>query len=227
MQKKIGAGAILLLAVLSFTTKQFFPATGVRQAGIGEMADTLKEISDLLQGFRSFLSGITLVSETIGFGTILLIIAVIIFSAGFSAMGVPRGAPSFFTSLVTADALWILWKTSFNAGFPEYSAAFIKSNLIVLSPLILSAAAVRLFPPATRRLRSIARLLFHRKRDFGKQTLMSLRDEFTAGSAALDRSLVMDMLCTEERTPVTLSAETLKHIRGLKTTLSRIDTTEK
>ena len=223
MRKKTGAGALLLFTAVSAATGALHSSAGVRCAGIADIADTVKELSDLLQGIRAFLSGMALISETIGFSTILLIIAVIVFSAGFSAIGVPRGAPSFFASLITADALWILWKIGFNTGFSEYSAAMIKSNLIVLSPLMLAAAAVRLFPPAARRLRNRAASIFRRKRVYSRRTLLLLRDEFQAGSAAVDRSLVVDLLGSGERDAVALSSETLERIESLKAALSRVE----
>src|SRR5208337_2441949 len=92
------------------------------------------------------LSNISIISNVIGLETVLLFVAVIVFSTGLSALGVPKGRLAFLVSLCTADCLWILWKASMKAALPDYLPQILKSNLVVLSPFLAVSVLAAVVP---------------------------------------------------------------------------------
>jgi len=190
---------------------------------LADITDALKKISDFLQGVNSFLSGISFISETIGFGAIILVITIIVFSAGYSAVGVPRGKASFFASLITADIIWAMWKMSINAPITDYIFPLVRSNLIVMSPfaaaLFLGRLAPFLFPKIRRKFSS----LFRKKQHLEANEFLLLYYEYQVQTAGLNRSLVEDIMASRDNKRVNLSPETRLNIDKLKHTLEKFD----
>jgi hypothetical protein len=195
---------------------------GVRLSALSDVTRALKDISDALDGIRSFLSGIAFISKTIGYETILLFIFIIIFSIGFSSIGVPRGKASFLVSLAAVDALWVLWKASVNARFADFFPQMLKSNLIVLSPLIVVAILARVFPLLLASLKNAVLSPFRRMRAFSRKRLAGLHQEFRARSEALDGLIRSDMAGADDE-KITLSTVTVQMIEELKSTLTKIN----
>ncbi len=222
---------IVLAAAASSIFDQRPTSGNVRLAGFSDITDiteTLKELTGIIQGINSFLSGVTFISETIGFGTILLFLAVLVFSAGYSAMGVPKGKASFFSSLVTADALWVSWKMSFNAPLSDYLLPMLKSNLIVLCPLIIAVLIARAAPALHGKARALASALFRKKNQIGQREAAALCEECQDRSARLNRALLEDILATNKPGgAVSLSPETKKCVEAFREALGKIDTAAK
>jgi hypothetical protein len=190
---------------------------------LADITDALKKISDFLQGVNSFLSGISFISETIGFGAILLCITVIVFSAGYSAVGVPRGKASFFASLITADIIWVTWKLSFNAPVADYIFSLVKSNLIVLSPFAMVVILGRLAPSLFPKIRRKFSPLFRKKRHLETNEFHQLYNEYQALNSGLNRSMMEDIMASRDNNRVNLSPETRLNIDKLKHTLEKLD----
>jgi hypothetical protein len=208
--EKKGTGCItatLLFSLVDPSSQKY----GARLSALSDVTQAFKDISGALEGIRTFLSGIAFISKTIGYETILLFIFVIVFSIGFSSIGVPRGKASFLVSLTAVDALWALWKASVNARFADFFPQMLKSNLIVLSPLILVAILARVFPFLTASLRTAVLSPFLRMRVFNKKRLAGLHQEFRARSEALDGLIRSEMVGSDDE-KITLSAATVQMI---------------
>ncbi|OHD72436.1 MAG: hypothetical protein A2W19_13920 [Spirochaetes bacterium RBG_16_49_21] len=188
---------------------------------------SLKEISDILQGINAFISSIAFISQTIGYDTILVFIAIIIFSIGFSSLGVPRGKASFLVSLAAVDSLWILWKAGITARFPDYLLPMLKTNLIVLAPLIIVAILARMFPFLRTAIKRAALSPFRKTPAFDKKSLVALYEEYQAQSGALNASILFEMLSSGAEEKIVLSAATVKTIDTLKSILAKFDAGKK
>jgi hypothetical protein len=218
--EKNGTGFIT--AALLFSLVDPSPqGAGARLPALSDVTQALKDISGTLEGIRSFMSGIAFISKTIGYETILLFIFVIIFSIGFSSIGVPRGKASFLVSLTAVDALWVLWKASVNARFADFFPQMLKSSLIVLSPLIVVAILARIFPLLLASLKNTMLSPFRRMRVFSKKRLAGLHQEFRARSEALDGCIRSEMAGTDDE-KITLSSVTIQTIEELKSTLTKL-----
>lgn len=178
----------------------------------------LEEIIEIVRGLHSFLSGIALISETIGFATVLLFLGVILLSAGFTAVGVPKGAPSFIASLLTANILWALWNIALKASPGECVAAMIRSNLILMAP----AAAAALAALATVRIRRYLGGLFRSRTVLDGEKAASLLREYQEKSARLSSSLAEDIISSRGGEHVTLSGDTVTRAGELEEILETI-----
>jgi hypothetical protein len=197
----------------------------MRLAGLTDITESVKELTDVIQGINSFLSGISFISETIGFGTILLFLAVIVFSAGYSALGMAKGKITFFSSLATADAIWVFWNVSLNDPLSHYWYPLIRSNLIVLCPLVVASLISRAAPGLLVRAGKIIPSLFHSRKQIGRREAAALYDECQARGARLNRALGEDILsASASGGTVGLSPETRKSAEALRETLDKIET---
>ncbi len=178
----------------------------------------LEEIIEIVRGVHSFLSGIALISETIGFATVLLFLGVILFSAGFTAVGVPKGAPSFIASLLTANILWALWNIALKASPGECVAAMVRSNLILMAP----AAALALASLAAVRIRRYLGGLFRSRAVLDGEKAASLLREYQEKSARLSSSLAEDIISSRGGERVPLSGETVTRAGELEEILETI-----
>ncbi len=193
-------------------------------AGIADISDTLRELTDVMQGIHNVLSGFSFISDTIGFGTIVLFIVVIILSAGYSALGMARGKASFLSSLVTADALWIFWKISFNIPPSDYLFSIARANLIVLCPLIIVAIISRAAPRLRKKINLSLSNHMDNKKTMGAPGAAALLEEYQERGARLNRSFLDDILASGGTgDPTRLSVETRKRLEELRDTLDRID----
>ncbi len=219
----------ILLAVASSSLFGHRPASEqLRLAGLTDITESVKDLTDVIKGINAFLSGVSFISETIGFGTILLFLAVIVFSAGYSALGMARGKITFFSSLLTADALWVFWKASLNEPLSENLYSIIRSNLIVLCPPVIAVLLSRAAPGLLGKTGRIISSLFSGKKQLGQREAAALCDECQARSAMLNRALLEDILAAPvSGGPVNLSPETRRSAEALRETLDKINTTAK
>jgi hypothetical protein len=196
----------------------------IRLAGVADITDTLRELADVMQGIHNVISGFSFISDTIGFGTILLLIAVLVLSAGYSALGMTRGKATFLSALATADALWIFWKVSFNTPPAEYLFSIVRANLIVLCPVIIAAIISRTAPSLLKRISVRVSSIIHNKKTMGAPEAAALFDEYQERGARLNRAFLDDILASGGAGgPVSLSGETRKSLEELRETLDKID----
>lgn len=195
-------------------------AEGGEQAG--DIFDQASEIIDIIRGVHSFLSGIALISETIGFATVLLFLAVILFSAGLTAVGVPKGAPSFIASLLMADLIWVLWSVSLKASPGEIAVALFRSNLILAAPAVVIAIAARTAAPAVARLRRVLAGLFTHTAILDAEEAAALFREYQERSSRLSSSLAGDIASSPGKDGAPISGETAKRAGELGEILERI-----
>lgn len=215
--------ALMVQAVRALPGGGQSPAAGKTcLAGIADISDTLRELNDVMQGMHNVISGFSFISDTIGFGTILLLIAVIVLSAGYSALGMARGKASFLSSLATADALWIFWKVSFNTPPSEYLFSIVRANLIVLSPLIIVAIVSRAAPRLRQKINVSLGSLMKNKKSMEASEAAALFEEFRERETRLNHAFQDDILASGGAgEPVRKSMEELRD------TLEKIDAASK
>ena len=210
------AHILLRVALLLFGSA--LPLTAEVREPAGDIFGQLGEIVEIVRGVHSFLSGIAIISETIGFATVLLFLGVIVFSAGFTAVGVPKGIPSFIVSLVTADILWVLWNIAIKASPGECVAAMIRSNIIIIAPAVIAAVAAR---GAARLRRSLGGLVRPRALLDGEQAASLLR-EYQERSSRLSSALAEDIIFARKGDGVRLTGKTLDQAGKLGETIEKI-----
>ncbi len=216
--------------LLCLAVEGWQPLGRARLAGLADMQASLQNISDALKGIQSFftsLSNISVISNVIGLETILLLVVVIIFSTGLSALGVPKGKLAFLLSLLTADCLWFLWKASMKDPFQEFMPQILKSNLVVLSPFLAVSVLAAAVPFAWKKLKRRMAPLLRRGRAIDKKTLRAVYDEYLANSAALHSQITSEILGSGENEKIAISGETSRAIEDLRATLLKFDTKKK
>ncbi len=227
--KAYTTGLVLVSGLISYAADRRPPLNGPRLAGISEITESLQNISDMLKGIQSFfssLSKISIISNVIGLETLLLLAAVILFSAGLSALGIPKGKLAFLLSLCTADCLWILWKVSMKAALPEYLPQILKSNLVVLSPFLAVSILAALLPLFWGKFKRRVLPLFRKRRALDRRALLAAYDEYLAQSALFHRQVASEALVSGESEKVILSGETMETIENLKAALLKFKITK-
>ena len=96
----------------------------------------MQEIRDTIVGFGTFFKKLAELTSMLGFSTFVLLVMVLLFSSGLSAVGLPRGKPTLLISLAGANGLWLLWERSMNPGDMAFVPTMLKSNGIILAPLV-------------------------------------------------------------------------------------------
>lgn len=157
-------------------------------AGFGE---TLDELKNTMEGISNFLSRIRTITSIAGFSTIVLFLFVLFFSAGLTALGIPRGSASLLFSLLVADFFWVLWETSFHQFTPAFMLRMAKANGIILFPLMSLLMIKRFAPVLARKLRRWIRSLRKKKTMTGKEAL-ALVEELHRESGNLELALMRD-----------------------------------
>lgn len=186
------------------------------------MMETLQEITTLVNGIVAFFDKISSFTSFIGLSTVLLFLGVLLLSAGFSVIGVPRGKASFLLSLAASDALWIAWEQSFNPGHYEYLPSLAKSNILILAPLVIVTVVAFLFPRAGDVLRRATRALMKNPRmSFSKSDMLELFEEYQFSRTDLERHLLQD-ISRSGNEPVSLSPDTIRSARALQKTVQRL-----
>jgi hypothetical protein len=219
-------GFVLSSGLVSYAIDRRMPLKGARLAGISEITESLQSISDLLKGIQSFissLSNISIISNVIGLETLLLLAAIIVFSMGLSALGVPKGKLAFLISLCTADFLWILWKVSMKAALPGYLPQILKSNMVVLLPFLAVTVIARLVPLLWGKIKRRVFPLFRKRHGLDKQKLLMVYDEYLAQNAVLQRLVAAEVLGSKDGEKIGLSDETINAIEDLKATLLKFN----
>lgn len=109
--------------------------------GINELKESVNETREFFASVNRFITIVTApvkkISSLLGGTTLILLFSVLIISSGLGAVGIPRGRITFFTALLIADSLWLAWGSSINSNIIIYLLKIAKTNMIILSPLLL------------------------------------------------------------------------------------------
>jgi hypothetical protein len=118
--------------------------------GINEIKESVNETKELFVSINKFIKTVSApvkkISSLIGGTTLILLISVLIISSGLGALGIPKGRFTFFTALLVADSLWLAWGSSINADMFIYLLKIAKTNIILLSPVIIFLLAKKYSP---------------------------------------------------------------------------------
>ncbi|MGL4368147.1 MAG: hypothetical protein ACRCUT_00515, partial [Spirochaetota bacterium] len=134
MRKFLSVLSVLfILCIFSSPVSAIPLPDGVTNA-ISQIQDTaaaVKNFSAMIYDIVSFFT------RLFGFGAILLLIAVILTSAGLVSLGVPAGRWAFFFSLLFWDALWGIWIASSGPFSIARVLSAVAINLKVIAPFAL------------------------------------------------------------------------------------------
>lgn len=182
------------------------------------LTKTLTETKEVLEGFLRFIGSISAIFKEIsniaGFRVIVLFVSVLLFSAVFSFIGVPKGRISFLLALITVDALWLLWEKSYNRS-GDYMTIF-KTNIILLIPVIAFIALKRTLPLFYSRITSILHRKYNlfKRRLYKKKNIIAILKRYQDCSNEFEKSLIEDILNTADDR-ITLSQNTNRSLREL------------
>ncbi|MDY6967539.1 MAG: hypothetical protein SVR08_02620 [Spirochaetota bacterium] len=199
--------------------------SSVKYAGI---TSVLSQAKDLFEGLYRFFftttSAVITVTSFIGFNTLMLLAAVLFFSAGFSVIGVPKGKASFFTSLIFADIIWFIWAVSFDPDSYMFLIQMFNSNLVLLIPFLLLPVLKKVASYLNRkifsRLLSLLRIPFINKRDADYEDVINISEKYNEASSHFQKSLLKDLLYNRGE-KVVISSATINNIKHLKDVIVR------
>lgn len=191
-----------------------------------EIRETIKDIRQTAGGVMRFLESVSSVVGTIARlidpRALALLFFVLVFSAGFAAIGVPRGRASFFISLALVDTLWFVWGRSMNAEMPSYALSMAGANLYLLVPyfsyLLLRHRAL----PAAGRSLAALRLRLARRKPAEREEIRRLARRIDDESLGLVASLSRDAAASAGEEAVVISEESRKRITNLRDALDRL-----
>lgn len=178
--------------------------------------ESIEQASRIINAVIAFFSLIKSIITATGFNTLALFAAVTVISAGVTSFGLPRGRVSFLLSLATADLFWFAWEKSLNTSAGEYIPAMLKSNALVLAPLVTVALLTRAVPAIKKAIKIITAKLRGRKDISGEQAFDALM--------ALDyrMNILRTSLLRDIKNATVLSAETLSARDSMIDELSKI-----
>lgn len=203
---------INILVLISLFSGLFFP--GHESLNTCGVTETLQELAHYVTAIKEFLATIHSFLSVIGLNTLVLLLMILFFSAGLTALGVPRGKISFVLSLGIADMLWILWEKNFNPLTLDFFLQVLKANAIISHPVIAVFIIKTFFPKISKKIKNLkSRISPSSYRDYVIQ-VEQLTSEF---HHFLIRDLLNDNNCH-------LSKETRKAGESLKETLKKMST---
>ncbi|HSV97415.1 MAG TPA: hypothetical protein VLM75_10845 [Spirochaetota bacterium] len=202
---------------------------GETSSMFAEIRQTLLEIKDTFGGVWRFGESVSSVVRTIADlvdpRALALLFFVLLFSAGFAAIGIPRGRASFFISLSLVNALWFAWGKSASAEMFAYSLGMAAANLYLLVPYFSYLILRRWAPPLAKRALAAAR---SRRVEAGTATPKS-REEIRFLSRRVEdeclgllASLSGDAAGCGANDPVAVSEESKERIGRLRETLEKL-----
>ena len=194
-----------------------------------EIRETINDIRHTAGGIARFLESVSSVAGTIARlidpRALALLFFVLVFSAGFAAIGIPRGRASFFISLALVDALWFVWGRSMNAELPSYALSMAGANLYLLVPYFSYLVLRRRALPAAGR--AFAALCLRRaaRKPAGREEIRRLARRVDDESLGLVASLSRDAAASAVEEAVSISEESRKRITNLRDALDRLSHT--
>ncbi len=194
-----------------------------------EIRQTFHEIKDTADGVWRFVESISSVVRTISGlvdpRALLLLFFVLLFSAGFAAIGIPRGRASFFISLSLLDALWFTWGKSINADMFSYSLGIAATNLYLLIPYLSYLVLRRWAPPLAKRALDAARsrrVVADTARPRSREEIRFLSRRVEDECAGLLASLSGDAAECGTNDALAVSEESRERIGRLRETLEKL-----
>ncbi|MDY6969809.1 MAG: hypothetical protein SVR08_14275 [Spirochaetota bacterium] len=179
------------------------------------ISSTIDDTTDVLTGLGRFISTIsaafTAISSIFGFKAIILFVIVLFFGAGLTFIGVPRGKSSFFTSLIIIDLVWFIWLRSFNKESWNFILPMLKTNLILLLPIIFFFLLRRIVPIFFTRIR----IPFLKRRIMSNNEIIDMSERYQEVSSQFQKSLIRDILHKKDD-KIILSGSTQNHIKQLE-----------
>lgn len=188
-----------------------------------DMRNTLDGIKKTFEGIGRFVKSISdfisSIASVINLRALVLLVAVLVFSAGFSAIGIPKGGWSFFLSLFVIDALWYLWRNSMNPDtFLYHMRPILVINGYLLIPWVALMALKRVMGRAFRtagdKISASFTAIFLRKR-IERDELLFLKDKFEDASARVLQSMEKDITDSSHPKP-SFSKTTMLHLREVR-----------
>lgn len=165
-----------------------------------EIRQNFRELKESIEGIGRFITAlhgiIGAVTSVIDPAALLLLMVVLVFSAGFSSIGIPRGKASFAVSLIAVDLIWFLWKRSMNPGSLAYLPGMLIANLYIIVPylsfvFICKVLRKHVSAGGYALSKSIRKHVFRRGVD--KSDALLLTDKLRGSSAAAVNSLERDL----------------------------------
>jgi len=164
---------------------------------MSKITASLRQITDFFAGLNSLRLKIAKIIGIIGFDTILLFLLVLLISAGYNLLGIKKGRASFVISLITADFLWIGVKRTLDPKSFSFLLDLIKSNMVLLIPLILVASFGFLWPKISIGLKKI---------------LMKIRSIFSKEKKTISYQEMMQQILLIKKLTLNIEEELLKNI---------------
>ncbi|MBN1501648.1 MAG: hypothetical protein JW982_15930 [Spirochaetes bacterium] len=206
--KKLKYHAMLIISFL-FSASIF--------ASFSESLDDLeKVVTSITAVFQSISMTFKAINSLFGIEVLLLLLAVILFSSGLSAVGVPKGKLAFFSALAAADFFWLVWLIAQKSGSYLFIFKVLKTNLILLSPYLLVLTVKTIWPVI---LHHVRRRLYS-KRGMKKEQLMKFSTEIMQLNVYLSKYIQQDLITDEEY--VVLSNNTYNSLRHLLSKLNSL-----
>lgn len=201
---------------------------------IKEAGDSMKEIRDGIAGIARFFETLTDVVSTVtsltGFRVFVLLLAVMLVSSIFTFLGLPKGKTVFFLSLISVDALWIIWQRSFEPLSMGFFWVMIKANAILLAPvLVISLSARYLLPVFSRLARFLGGLLrriLPSAKTISSEEIVNVLDRFQRQRDALEKSIIRDIVYMPKKGGM-ISASSKRLAAELSRTLEWIENSGK
>lgn len=182
-------------------------------------ASAYNDTKDFISGLKLFFEKLSTIASLIGFKTIVLLIAVLFISSGLSAIGVPKGRFSFFLSLAVADAIWILWKSSFGESASYWP--IVQSTLILSLPFLLILLIKKAVPKIRPRLKNVFARFTKQDIQIKRGEIRLLLRQFLEKSTELHNNIQENM--DNDTASLGLSAITSREISEIKKILDSIE----
>jgi hypothetical protein len=195
-----------------------------------EIRETFHEIKETTEGLWRFLESVSSAVRTIAGWfdprALVLLFFVLLFSAGFAAIGIPRGRASFFISLSLVDVLWFVWGKSMNEPMVSYAMGMAAANLYLLLPYASYLLLRRLTPALSKR----ALAAFARRRGGEGRAATKSREELRFLSRRIEdeclgllASLSGDSAERGAEDTITISEASRERIERLRETLEKLN----
>jgi hypothetical protein len=206
---------VILVSAASFNHARAFSLDSVKET-VTEMQQLYRGMQETYQGLQRFIETIRSLTSLAGFGTVVLFIVTLLVSSGLASAGIPRGPASFLTALIIVDIVWFIFKQSMSGMTIPPLGGMARSNLIVITPMVLVALGRRFLPPLFT---SLVRRVTDRS---------WTRDQFYREVEELDsrhqkmRSSILEDMRRGDRENVPLSLESRRSAREYIKRLERI-----
>jgi hypothetical protein len=230
--KLIGLSLVIALALGHPSGTMPVPRTGIDSltrdlaTAYGEIKEGIRSLKESYDSVNRFINSVSSLIDAIASlmdpAAFVLLLVVLLLSAGFSSIGIPKGRFSFFLSLAAADTIWFLWNRSIaQAGF-EFLGGMIKANLYLLLPYVTISLCVRGAGFLHRRYAyALSTRFWFMKTKKDREELRFLADTFREGSKCVSESLEHDIAAADIRAG--LSKTTRMHIDALDNTMRKIN----